>query len=225
VAERFVRLGAVSKRKCAVVTNGIEIAEFVPDAERRVEVRAQMGVTDEFVWLSVGRITAAKDLPNLLHAFGTVWLTVPQMQLWIAGDAPASGKKAYGAISIPPGAMDQVRRLGLRRDVAALLDAADGFVLSSAWEGMPLALGEAMAMEKPVVATDVGGVCELVGDCGLVVPAKNAAALVEAMLKVMKRSEQERAAMGRAGRERVEKNFSMDRKADEWEALYKSVAG
>ena len=63
-----------------------------------------------------------------------------------------------------------VRWLGLRDDMPSLLDGADAFVLSSAWEGMPLVVGEAMAMEKPVVATDVGGVRELVGDAGVVIP-------------------------------------------------------
>jgi hypothetical protein len=80
---------------------------------------------------------------------------------------------------------DSVRWLGLRRDMPALLDAADAFVSGSAWEGMPLAVGEAMAMEKPVVATDVGGVRELVGDAGLVVPAKDSGALADAMQATM----------------------------------------
>ena len=68
----------------------------------------------------------------------------------------------------------------------ALLDAADGFVLASAWEGMPLAVGEAMAMEKPVVATDVGGVRELVGEAGVIVPAKSPESLAQAMLALMR---------------------------------------
>lgn len=223
VAERFVGLKAAPKQKCVVLTNGIETGEFVPDEKRRTEMRAQIGAADEFVWLSVGRITAAKDLPNLLQAFGNARRVLPRMQLWIAGGAPASGKKSYAAIAMPHGAKDHVRWLGRRRDVAALLDAADGFVLGSAWEGMPLALGEAMAMEKPVVATDVGGVRELVGEAGVLVPAKNATALSEAMLAVMERSPEERAAMGRAARERVLQNFRMDAKADEWEALYRSL--
>lgn len=227
VAERYVRLKAVPESKCMVLTNGIESADFVPDAQRRIAIREQMGVTDEFVWLSVGRITAAKDLPNLLQAFGNVWRISRQAQLWIAGEFPAgrTGEVSYGAISMPHGAMEQVRRLGLRRDIPALLDAADGFVLSSAWEGMPLALGEAMAMEKPVVATDVGGVRELVGDAGVIVPAKDSDALARAMLDVMRRSAEERAALGRAARERIITSFSMDAKADEWEKLYRSVLG
>ncbi len=225
VAEQFVDLKAVTNDKCVVITNGTEAAEFVPDRERRAAMRRQMGVTDEFVWLSVGRNTTAKDLPNLLQAFGKAWRTVPSMQLWMAGDVPGSGKKTAVAITMPHGAMDHVRRLGLRSDVASLLDAADGFVLSSAWEGMPLALGEAMTMEKPVIATDVGGVRELVGDTGVLVPAKDSQALAEAMLAVMERRPEERTAMGRAARERILKNFSMDAKADEWEGLYCSVSG
>jgi glycosyltransferase involved in cell wall biosynthesis len=214
----------VERGKCVVITNGIETADFVPNAERRAAMRAQMGVAGEFVWLSVGRNTTAKDMPNLLQAFGSAWRTAPNMQLWMAGDVPGDGKKTAVAISMPNGAVDAVRWLGLRRDVPALLDAADGSVLASAWEGMPLAVGEAMAMEKPVVATDVGGVRELAGDTGVLVPAKNATALAAAMLAMMRRPMEELSAMGRAARERIANDFSMDAKADEWEALYRSVS-
>lgn len=225
VAGRFVDLKAASSDKCAVITNGIQVSDFIPDPERRAATRAQMGVRDEFLWLCVARNTAAKDIPNLLQAFGKAWQREPKMALWMAGpDTPAGAVRAMHAVSIiPVGAMDGLRRLGIRRDISALLDAADGFVLSSAWEGMPLAIGEAMAMEKPVVATDVGGVRELVGEAGLVVPAKDSEALATAMLNVMQRSADERTAMGRAGRERILKNFNMDAKAEEWEALYRSV--
>jgi glycosyltransferase involved in cell wall biosynthesis len=222
--ERYVRMKAVAEQKCVVLTNGIEVAEFVPDAGRRVAMREQMGVKDEFVWLAVGRMTAAKDFPNLMQAFGKVWSVSQMVQLWMAGGSGlGAGKPSYGAFCTPHGAMDHVRRLGVCHDMPALLDAADGFVLSSAWEGMPLALGEAMAMEKPVVATDVGGVRELVGDAGLIVPAKNSEALAEGMLSVIRRSEEEREVMGRAARERISRNFSMDAKADEWESMYRSV--
>jgi glycosyltransferase involved in cell wall biosynthesis len=119
--------------------------------------------------------------------------------------------------------LDGVRILGLRRDLPALLDAADGFVLASAWEGMPLALGEAMAMEKPVAATDVGGVRELVEDAGMIVPAKDSNALAAAMLSIMKTSTDGRRTLGRAARARIQSQFSMDTRVDEWEALYRSM--
>jgi glycosyltransferase involved in cell wall biosynthesis len=188
-------------------------------------MRAQMGVRDEFVWLCIARNTAAKDIPNLLQAFGKAWGNEPGMELWMAGpDTSAGAQRAmYTLSTMPTEVLDSLRRLGPRRDIPALLDAADGFVLSSAWEGMPLAVGEAMAMEKPVVATDVGGVRELVGDAGVVVAAKDSNALAEAMLAMMRRPVEARAEFGRAARERICSQFSMDRKADEWEALYRSV--
>ncbi len=116
-----------------------------------------------------------------------------------------------------------VRWLGLRRDLPALLDAADGFVSSSAWEGMPLAVGEAMAMEKQVVATDVGGVRELVGYEGRLVPPRNPVALAAAMREVMQTNVSAGIARGRESRERICSCFSMNTKPLEWERLYREA--
>jgi glycosyltransferase involved in cell wall biosynthesis len=107
--------------------------------------------------------------------------------------------------------------------MSALLDAADGFVQASAWEGMPLAVEEAMAMEKTVVATDVGGVRELLGESGLLVPSQNPDALAAVMREVMRMPEVVRQSWGCAARERIVAHFRMDAKADEWEALYQSL--
>jgi glycosyltransferase involved in cell wall biosynthesis len=85
VADRFVRMGAVPKRKIVVVMNGIDPVEFAPDAERRATARTAMGVGEEFVWLTAGRIAPAKDYPNLLRAFALVRAARPEAQLWIAG--------------------------------------------------------------------------------------------------------------------------------------------
>jgi glycosyltransferase involved in cell wall biosynthesis len=123
------------------------------------------------------------------------------------------------------GISDAVHWLGLRDDMPSLLDAADAFVLSSAWEGMPLVVGEAMAMEKPVVATDVGGVRELIGDAGVVVPPKDSAALEDAMLRVMRMPEDQRNALGKAARERIRQRFDINAKAQEWDAFYSHVLG
>ena len=78
-------------------------------------------------------------------------------------------------------------------------------------------------MEKPVAATDVGGVRELVGDAGLIVPAKNSEALASAMVKIMQSTPEERCSLGRSARARIANQFSMEAKAGEWEALYREV--
>jgi glycosyltransferase involved in cell wall biosynthesis len=222
-AERFVRLKAVPQRKCMVLTNGIDTAEFAPEADRRFRVRAEMGAGEEFIWLTAGRIAPAKDHPNLLRAFLQITAACPDTRLWIAGEGEVDEVSDLIVLAQELGLDGRVRWLGLRRDLPALLDAADGFVLASAWEGMPLALGEAMAMEKPVAATDVGGVRELVGNAGTIVPAKDSTALAGAMLGIVQMSAEDRRTLGRAARARIQSQFSIDTRADEWEALYAAI--
>ncbi len=224
VARRAMRIGAVSRRKCVVVPNAIETGEFVPGAERRGTVRGSLRAGESFIWLAAGRIAPAKDLPTLLRAFARVTASRPDARLWIAGEPSRRfPQEPLRALAAALGVDAAVRWPGLRRDVPALLDAADGFVLSSAWEGMPLAVAEAMAMEKPVVATDVGGVRELVGGAGMVVPARSPEALAEAMVGVMELSSADRLALGRAARGRIEQCFCMETRAGEWEGLYRSL--
>ena len=217
-ARRFVRVGAVPVPKCLVVPNAIESAEFIPDAQRRREMRARMRVDGEFVWLAAGRIMPAKDYPTLLGAFARVYAARPEVRLWIAGEG-----EPLRVLTAELGLDGCVAWLGLRRDMTALLDAADGLVLSSAWEGMPLAVAEAMAMEKPVVATDVGGVRELMGGTNAVVPCRDPAALAAAMLNVMMQPAAGRLALGHAARARIVDRFDMDARAAEWEEIYRGL--
>jgi glycosyltransferase involved in cell wall biosynthesis len=222
-AERFVQLRAIPAHKCAVVTNGVDVNRLAPDTERRARTRAAMEAGCDFVWLAAGRIAPAKDYPNLLRAFARMEAARSDARLWIAGEAKDGADIPLSALASELGIGDRVRWLGLRRDIPALLDAADGFVLASAWEGMPLVIAEAMAMEIPVVATDVGGVRELLSETGSAVPANNSEALGAAMSTVMEMSSEERAAQGRSGRDRIVQRFSMDARANDWERLYEEV--
>ena len=218
--ERYVRLSAVSARKAGVIANGIETDNFLPSLERRTAMRAQMSVAEnDFVWIAVGRLAPAKDYPNLLRAFALV----PNASLWIVGDGDPAYTEELRILARTLKIEDRVRWLGVRRDVAALLDAADAFVLASAWEGMPLAVGEAMAMAKPVVATDVGGVRQMLGDSETLARAGNPGALAEKMARVMALSDADRLKIGEAARARVLEQFSMAAKAREWEETYRSV--
>jgi len=214
LAARVTAVSAAAAAKYAggraqVVANGIDVEAFRPERGRRKRIRREMGAGAGFVWLAVGRVAPAKDYQNLLAAFAQVRKAHGDAELWIAGEGE------------PLRDQDGVRWLGLWEDVAGLLEGCDGFVMSSAWEGMPLALGEAMAMERPVVATDVGGVRELMGDCGWLVPAKDSAALAKAMERVM--GDGEREAMGKWARARVVDGFSMEARVGVWEGVYEGV--
>jgi glycosyltransferase involved in cell wall biosynthesis len=223
-AEQFIKLHAVSRKKTTVLTNGIDVDAFTPDKKIRRTIRAEMQANDAFVWLAIGRLVAAKDYPNLLRAFARVQRAHPTSRLWIAGEgAPA----ILNNVAINPDETEpaNIQWLGLRRDIVQLLNSADGYVLSSAWEGMPLAVGEAMAMEIPVVATDVGGVHELVGETGTIVPPAESEALANAMLAIMGMTNTQRKEIGHAARERIRNYFSMQAKAAEWQSMYSQLIG
>jgi glycosyltransferase involved in cell wall biosynthesis len=225
-ADRFIRLKAVSRERCLVVSNAFEPADFLPQPERRTKTRAEMQLSDSsFVWLAAGRVVPAKDYPNLLRAFAAVHLAQPNAKLWIAGEYTPAAIAPLRLLASELQLGDGLLWLGLRRDIAALLGAADGFVQASAWEGMPLAIGEAMCVEKPVVATNVGGVRELVGDTGVVVEPRDSDALAKAMLAEMNTPEQDRKLRGSAARLRIEQEFSMEKRIVEWETLYRDVLG
>lgn len=223
--ERFVRLKAIPEHKCSVRALGIDTEVFAPDARRRAATRNRMGPaatgTDStFVWLCAGRIAPAKDYPNLLRAFAKVEEQRSDTRLWIAGGGSDAAREELESLANDLGIREKVFFLGLQRDMPALLDAADGFVLASAWEGLPQVIVEAMAMEKPVVATDVGGVRELLSDRRTLVPAKDPDALAAAMVATMQRSRDEAAREGEAARERMLREFSVDATADWWEEIY-----
>ena len=217
-AERFIRLRAVPQHKMTVITNGIDTSEFKPDSGRRKVVRNRMQLGTSFLWLAVGRLVPAKDYPNLLRAFQALLQAQPQARLCIAGEGDPETLLTSHSDVLPTAS--SIQWLGLRRDIADLFDAADGFVLSSAWEGMPLVIGEAMSMGKPVVATNVGGVAELMGDTGMVVPPANSKALTAAMLAVMQSDESKRKRLSIAARERIAKSFSLQARAEQWESFY-----
>jgi glycosyltransferase involved in cell wall biosynthesis len=110
--------------------------------------------------------------------------------------------------------------------VPDLLNACDVFVLSSRQEGFPITILEAMAAGKPVIATDVGGCAEAVvdGEAGLIVPPETLATLADAILSVL--ADPERAqAMGASGRERVQREFTVDRMVDQHLELYRRMLG
>jgi glycosyltransferase involved in cell wall biosynthesis len=133
----------------------------------------------------VGSLTAQKGHVFLLSAFKIVLARHPGAQLWIAGEGPLRETLTSEAARL--GISDSLQLLGRRDDVASILRRSGIFVMSSLREGLPVALIEAMACALPVVATDVGGMPELVADreSGFIIPAKNPEALAAAMIRLL----------------------------------------
>ena len=219
-AQRYVRVGVVPRHKLTVVPNGVRIERFAKDEQQKPRLRKTLALEDKFIWLAVGRLDVQKDYSNLLHAMSRL---PANSVLLIAGDGPL--RQLATQLVTDLGLSSRVRFLGIRKDVAKLMTAADAYVMSSAWEGLPMALLEAAASDLPLVATDVGGNREIIceGVSGFLVPAKDSAALAETMLKMERLSEDSRRAMGVAGRAHVSKHYSLSAVVDEWEAIYRSL--
>jgi len=223
-ADKLVKRGVVPRDRIRVIPNGLVLNKFMVNDSNRAGLRQQLGISeDEFLWLTVGRLEEQKDYPTLLQAFKVLKQGGHMVQLRVAGQGPLL--ESLQAQVADLGLAEYVVFLGLRRDIPLLLNAADAFVLSSAWEGLPNVVMEAMAAEKPIVATCVGGVPELVqeGVSGYLVPPHDTEALAAAMGKMMGFSDTERTAMGQAGRAHIEANYSLDRVVDQWEALYQEL--
>jgi len=221
--ERYIRVGAVPKGKIRYVPNGVDTAKFKPDEVVVKRLRNELGINDCFIWLAVGRFEEAKDYPNMLQAFKMVVDKKQDTLLLLAGQGSLleETRKLANELDLE----DKVRFLGVRRDVPDLMNAADAYVMSSAWEGMPMVLLEAEACGLPVVATEVGGNGEVIlnNKSGYVVPPGDSEALATAMVKMMALSEVERRAMGKAGRAHIEANYSLERVVDQWEELYRQL--
>ena len=222
-AQRYIRERMVPPHKMRVVYNGVDTERFLPDGQVRLRIRREAEIGKQFVWLAVGRLEAPKDYPTLIRAFARVSAAREDTLLWIVGDGPLRGQ--LEALSREMGLQLGVRFWGLRGDVSNLMNAADAFVMSSSWEGLPNALIEAQACGLPAVVTDVGGNAEIVvkEETGFIVPPKNPDALAEAMLRLMALPVEMRQQMGRLARQRVEQQFSLDSVVTLWENLYREL--
>ena len=193
-------------RHPVAVGNGRDPALFRPDRVRRGEIRRELGVPeDRVVVIAVSRLVRHKGYPELLEAM----VAVPDAELWVVGERLASDHgerleadfaRAAGREALGP----RLRRLGYRNDVAALLAAADIFVLPSHFEGLPMSVIEAMLTGLPVVASDIRGPREqlIEGQTGLLVPAGHPVPLSAALSRLVADAGL-RVRMGEAGRLRA----------------------
>lgn len=210
--------------KLMVLYNGIDLAKYAPghDCQR---IRSALSLSDgAVVGATVGSLFPVKGLNHMLEAVRMVSVAEPSFKLIVAGDGGEETSLRQSAKSL--GLDDTVKFLGFRGDVPELLAAADIYVCSSISEGLSLAILEAMATGKPIVATNVGGNRELVddGETGFLVPPGNPVALAEKMMLLLK-DKGLRESMGRGGRLKAEKYFSLEKMIENYQHLYAELLG
>jgi glycosyltransferase involved in cell wall biosynthesis len=232
-ADRLIAISETQKRELAeiyrvgtadqfrVVPLGLELAGLFalnPAVVRPWPAVASAGP----VFTYVGRLVPIKDLITLVDAFAVVQREVPSAALLVVGDGPL--RPAIEQRASSRGIARSVVLAGWQRDLAAVYGSSDVVVLSSRNEGTPVALIEAMAAGRAVVATAVGGVPDVVdsGHSGLLVPPERPELLGAAMLRLA-RNRGERLRLGQAGRDAVRARFDSERLVANMDQLYRDV--
>lgn len=189
-------------------------------------VRAEFSLPPEATLVGLfGHLDDQKGQPLLVQAAREIVACCPQTYFLFVGQARPSFQKRLWEMAARDGVADRLRFTGIRHDVPRLMASMDVVTAPSQREAFGMVIIEAMALEKPVVATRVGGIPELVADqeTGLLVDS-SPHALAEAISALL-RAPDRRAAMGRSGRERVHARFSAKTMVDNIEALYYSIVG
>lgn len=216
-----IRKKIAPKDKIIAVGNGIDTTKFIFSPAAKKRVLSEFSLTEEHTLiLSVGRFTEAKDYPTLLQAFKILISEKGKenLRLLIAGDG-----ELFEEISLLREQFNLVQYvifLGIRNDIPQLMSASDIYVMSSAWEGMPLVIGEAMSCNCLIVTTRCGGVAEILGECGTIVPVSSPEQLADGILNTLSLDDIQSKKLKIKARTRIEDKFSINAVVDNWLDIY-----
>ena len=220
VADSLAAAG-VDRQRVTVVHSGVDCERFrPPTSQERADARGALGISDsEIVISAVGALEQRKGHRYLIEAIGAI-AAAGKFKCFIAGQG-AIHKVLQGEIAVIR-SLERIKLLGRVDDLRELLWASDIFAMPSLKEGLGVAALEAMASAIPVIASDVGGLREVVeGDrTGIIVPPANATAIASAIVRLAESAEL-RSQMGAAARARVVENYSMEKMAAQTLALYR----
>jgi glycosyltransferase involved in cell wall biosynthesis len=223
--DEFVRLKIDRPDRLRTIRYGLRLEPFFAAPVLRNELRNELGVLDtQAVVGVVGRIVAIKGQDVFIRAVARLKDSAPGLCAVLIGDGDARAE--YQRLAKTLGVSDTVKFLGWRRDIPAVLAGMDVLALPTVmdFEGVPVAVIEAMAVGLPVVASDVGGVRDAVvhGETGWIVPPRDAAALAHTLATVLANMEQARK-VGAAARSRAASLFGLNRFIDETESYLKEL--
>ena len=215
-AKSLENKGAAKSSRIITVLNGINCQKFQFQPKAKIKLRTDN--QDKMLFLAVGRFVPAKDYPNLLHAFSILCEKKPDVELWIVGSGLLQNEIEKLIIQLR--LSNNVKLLGIRKDIPALMSAADYFVLSSAWEGFGLVVAEAMACKTFVIATDCGGVKEVMNEHGILVQPKNSKLLAAAMEDAINLPKEEKICNNNKALTHVQLNLDLDNIVNQWIKVY-----
>lgn len=224
--QHHLRVGKLPPEKVVTLHNGIDLSRFAPIPPADIAaLRESLGIpAGAPVLLTVAVLRQPKGIQFLLEGLPEILKIVPETRYLIVGDGEYREKLEN--IAAEKGVPDHVIFAGTRADIPQMMAVGDIFVLPTLTEALPTVLAEAMAAEKPIIASNVGGVPEMVddGQNGLLISPADPSALTEACLKLLENPERAQA-MGKTGRQIVAERFDIRRQVRRLEALYLVICG
>jgi glycosyltransferase involved in cell wall biosynthesis len=222
-AKQFSERKVIPQSKLRVIYNGLDVDRYYHQISREDKIQNRLSIglpINGLLLLCVGSLTRQKGYPDLLKAFEMLFPLDCNLSLVVVGSGPMEGH--IKQIIADRKLLDRVFLLGQCDNIPEIMAAADIFVLASLWEGLPGVVMEAMASQLPVVATAVGGTPELVveDETAYLVEPGQPEQLASALRKMIALPEEKRQRMGKAGRVRIKKHFSIDNMVKSYEDLY-----
>jgi len=223
IRDDLVKHDGIDRKKVSVVHNGIDVRRLDTELTRE-QARARLGVLeDELLIGCVGRLEEQKGHRFLLEACAAL-KSIPgsRLRLLLVGDGRLRQDLEHRAVAL--GVAASVSFLGTRHDVPEILRALDIYVMPSLWEGLSIAMLEAMAAGIAVVISDVSGVSQALGnnEHGIRVPPGNAAALADAIRSLAGQPGRRRL-LGLSARQRVQAEFSIDAMMAQLTSIYENA--
>lgn len=222
--ESFENLGAVPRGGIRKVYNGINLERFNFQSTSFSKIKNELNLNEnQILFLAVGRFHEAKDYPNLIDAFAKLIrqnVSGKMLKLAIVGDGDLKDQIQNKIIDLS--LQKQIILLGRRNDISDLMSASDFFVLSSSFEGFGLVVAEAMACKCYVIATDCGGVKEVMGGYGQLSLPHNSDLLAEKLNLALNISKGDRLKNNENALKYVKNNFDLQRIIDQWLEIYAS---
>jgi glycosyltransferase involved in cell wall biosynthesis len=220
--EKLIVTHNIPERKIETIYNGIELQKYrTYDSDKSSkEIRKEFGVDDKELFVAtIGRMVWQKGFEYLLESIPEIIKTLPQSKILIVGDGPLKDKLKVKSEKLK--VADKIIFTGFRSDIKEILSAVDLLVIPSLSEGFPMVTLEAMAMAKPIIATNIDGITEQITDGvdGILMPPKDPSALAKAVIRVLTNKELARN-MGLSARKKVEQEFSIEKMVEETERVY-----
>jgi glycosyltransferase involved in cell wall biosynthesis len=223
--DKLINNHSIPHQKVITIYNGIELSEYQAQAltQSARKIRKEFDIeNDEFIIGAIGRMVWQKGFEYFIQSIPKMISSIHKAKIILVGDGPLA--KDLDSLCLRLGVGDKVIFTGFRSDIREILSAIDFLVIPSLVEGFPMITLEAMAMAKPVIATNIDGISEQIrdGKTGILVPPKDSDLLAKATVSLLNDRETARK-IGFAAKKEVEKKYSVEKMVRQTEKVYWSL--